>query len=106
MPTTVSIALTPPQDAAARAAIEAYLTDIVGRYYGRTATPEEMADALADAAPDDAFLEPPHGLFWLARDGDTVLGCAGCGSPATASAWSPGYGRPRPRADAASPRRC
>ncbi|GAA1643150.1 GNAT family N-acetyltransferase [Catellatospora bangladeshensis] len=77
MPTTVSIALTPPQDDAARAAIRDYLTDIVGRYYGRSATPAEIETVLADAAPDDAFLEPPHGLFWLARDGDTILGCAG-----------------------------
>ncbi len=77
VPTTVSIALTPPQDDAARAAIRDYLTDIVGRYYGRAATPAEIETVLADAAPDDAFLEPPHGLFWLARDGDTILGCAG-----------------------------
>ncbi|BCJ74265.1 hypothetical protein CS0771_38090 [Catellatospora sp. IY07-71] len=77
MPTTVSIALTPPDDDAARAAIRDYLTDIVGRYYGRAAAAAEVERALADAAPDDAFLEPPHGLFWLARDGDTVLGCAG-----------------------------
>ncbi len=68
-----------PHPAAGRrgAAIRDYLTDIVGRYYERAATPAEVADALAVAAQDDAFLEPPHGLFWPARDGDTVLGCAG-----------------------------
>jgi ribosomal protein S18 acetylase RimI-like enzyme len=77
VPTTVAIVLTPPDTEAARGALRAYLTDIVGRYFGRTATPEEVDAALADAAPDEPHLAPPHGLFWLARDGQEVLGCAG-----------------------------
>ncbi|MBG6212215.1 MAG: GNAT family N-acetyltransferase [Cryobacterium sp.] len=52
-----------------------YYEDIVGRYYGRPATRPEVLDAQAGYPSDD--LAPPTGLFLLAEQGSTVLGCAG-----------------------------
>ncbi|WP_246159112.1 GNAT family N-acetyltransferase [Catellatospora sichuanensis] len=73
MPPTVTIALTSPHTTAARGALRAYFTDIVGRYHGRAACSTEIDQVLADT---DA-LEPPHGLLWLAGQETAVLGCAG-----------------------------
>lgn len=75
MPPTVTIALTSPRTEAARTAVRDYLTDIIDRYFGRPANAAEVDDAVAEARAEE--LEPPHGLFWLAVDGDQVLGCMG-----------------------------
>ncbi|MDJ0336645.1 GNAT family N-acetyltransferase [Cryobacterium sp. PH31-O1] len=52
-----------------------YYEDIVGRYYGRPATRQEVLDAQAAYSSDDLAL--PTGLLLLACQGSTVLGCAG-----------------------------
>jgi ribosomal protein S18 acetylase RimI-like enzyme len=64
-----------PDDPAALSALADYWRDIVGRYYGRTATDQDVVEALADFPSDD--LAAPTGVFMLARDGETVVGCAG-----------------------------
>ena len=52
-----------------------YYEDIVGRYYGRPASRQEVLDAQAGYPSMD--LVPPTGLLLLARQGAAVLGCAG-----------------------------
>ena len=52
-----------------------YYQDIVGRYHGRPASRREILDAQAGYPSDD--LVEPLGILLLARQGPTVLGCAG-----------------------------
>ncbi|AJT67354.3 hypothetical protein T261_5738 [Streptomyces lydicus] len=63
----------------ARALLRDYYTEVADRYFalheGRRATPEEIAEGLAEY-PDD-HLTPPHGVLLIARYGDAVAGCAG-----------------------------
>jgi GNAT superfamily N-acetyltransferase len=59
----------------ARRILRSYFDEIVGRYYGRQATEEEIDSAIRDFPSDD--LAPPGGLLLVAREGDAVLGCAG-----------------------------
>jgi GNAT superfamily N-acetyltransferase len=53
------------------AVVRAYLTELVGRYYGRAATAAEVDQVLR--------AEPATGLatFLVARQGDQVVGCVG-----------------------------
>lgn len=51
------------------------MDDVVSRYYGRQATDDEVDAALREAPSDD--LTPPQGLFLVAQENGTVLGCAG-----------------------------
>lgn len=51
------------------------MDDVVSRYYGRQATSDEIDAALREDPSDD--LIPPQGLFLVARENGTVLGCAG-----------------------------
>ncbi|MFK3979205.1 GNAT family N-acetyltransferase [Micromonospora sp. NPDC050397] len=74
-PTAISISPARPDSAAGRAILRAYFDDIVGRYHGRPATADEIDRVLIDEPSDD--LVPPVGLFWVATDGATPVGCAG-----------------------------
>jgi GNAT superfamily N-acetyltransferase len=69
------IAVVSPTSPAGAAALRAYFADVASRYYGRSATPEEVDAALrADPSND---LAPPSGVFVAARATDTIVGCAG-----------------------------
>jgi GNAT superfamily N-acetyltransferase len=59
----------------ARGILRSYFVEIVGRYYGREATEEEIDSAIRDFPSDD--LAPPGGLLIVARERRAVLGCAG-----------------------------
>lgn len=50
-----------------------YLDELASRYYGRQATPQEIADALGDGAD----LVEPDGTLLVARDGLEPVGCVG-----------------------------
>jgi GNAT superfamily N-acetyltransferase len=64
----------PAADTAQRV-LRAYFDDVASRYYGRPATEHEITAAMREAPSDD--LAPPHGLLLLARESDSMLGCAG-----------------------------
>lgn len=57
------------------AVLHRYYADIVGRYYGRTATEEEIEAAVAEDARND--LAPPAGALLLARCGGVTVGSVG-----------------------------
>lgn len=65
----------PPTSPDAKALLWAYLDDIISRYYERPATAAEVQGSLDDDPSDD--LVPPLGLFLVARDPSTLLGCIG-----------------------------
>jgi GNAT superfamily N-acetyltransferase len=75
----ILIAVTPPADDIARRALWAYFDEVASRYYGRSATSDEIATAMKESPSDD--LAPPAGLLLIATagdgDGDVLLGCAG-----------------------------
>jgi len=64
-----------PASAQARRVLQSYMNDVVSRYYGRQATDDEIDDAIREAPSDD--LTPPQGLFLIAHENGTVVGCAG-----------------------------
>ena len=64
-----------PTSAEARDVSFRYYEDIVGRDHGRPASRQEILDAQAGYPSDD--LVAPLGIFLLARQESTVLGCAG-----------------------------
>lgn len=74
-PGRISVDVVAPTSEVARAALWAYTEDVASRYYGRSATDEEIAAALREDPSDDMVL--PHGLFLVARQGAAVVGCAG-----------------------------
>jgi GNAT superfamily N-acetyltransferase len=55
--------------------LRTYMTDIASRYYGRAATKSEVDSALADEPGTD--LQPPTGVFLLARQDGVISGCTG-----------------------------
>lgn len=71
----VTVAEISPSSPDARRVLHDYLTDVASRYYGRRATTEEVDAAQREEPSDD--LVAPHGLLLLAREGGSVLGCAG-----------------------------
>ncbi|MDJ0377069.1 GNAT family N-acetyltransferase [Cryobacterium sp. PH31-L1] len=73
LPVLISTAL--PTAAEAEGVSLRYYEDIVGRFHGRPASRQEVLDAQAGYPSDD--LIAPTGLLLLARQGRTVLGCAG-----------------------------
>ena len=73
LPILISTAL--PTSAHAEGVSLRYYEDIVGRYHGRPASRQEVLAAQAGYPSDD--LVAPTGLLLLARQGHTVLGCAG-----------------------------
>jgi ribosomal protein S18 acetylase RimI-like enzyme len=64
-----------PTSGPAREALRAYMDEVVSRYQGRPAAPEEVDQALRDFPSDD--LRPPGGAFVLALDGGEAVGCGG-----------------------------
>ncbi|WP_407358985.1 GNAT family N-acetyltransferase [Microbacterium sp. LTA6] len=52
-----------------------YYTDIVGRYWGRAATPAETESAMLDEPSD--HLRGDGGFLVLVRDGADAVGCGG-----------------------------
>lgn len=64
-----------PGSAAARQVLTAYFDDIVGRYWGRPATAEEVASAMADEPSDD--LEGETGVLLVASSGGAPVACGG-----------------------------
>lgn len=74
-PAQVVIEVVPPGSRAGRVALRAYMSDVAGRYYGRPASHAEVDVALLEDPSDD--LAPPGGVFLVAQEQDTVVGCAG-----------------------------
>jgi GNAT superfamily N-acetyltransferase len=64
-----------PGSAEGRMVLGAYFRDIASRYHGREATRDEV-DAAMNAEPSDDLC-PPRGVFFVARYGGAVIGCAG-----------------------------
>lgn len=64
-----------PGTPAADAIVRAYLADVVARYHGRPATPDEVDQALLDEPYDD--LRGASGMFVIARQGGHPVACAG-----------------------------
>ena len=71
----ILVAATSPTSAEAESVSLRYYEHIVSRYHGRPALRQEILDAQAGYPGDD--LIAPTGLLLLARQGPTVLGCAG-----------------------------
>ncbi|WP_051973203.1 GNAT family N-acetyltransferase [Cryobacterium sp. MLB-32] len=71
----IVISATAPTSAEAQEVSTRYYEDLVGRYHQRPATREEVLDAEASYPHED--LAPPTGILLLARQGLSVLGCAG-----------------------------
>jgi GNAT superfamily N-acetyltransferase len=65
--------------AEAAALLREYYIEVSDRYYqlhcGRTSTPAEIEQGLAESPSDD--LAPPSGVFLLGRYGDAPAACAG-----------------------------
>jgi GNAT superfamily N-acetyltransferase len=74
-PPEVTVTAAEPGSAAGRAVLTAYFRDVVGRYHGRPATADEVAEAMAAEPSDD--LRPPGGVLLVAQQAGTVIGCAG-----------------------------
>lgn len=71
----IVISATSPTSAEAKDVSLRYYEDIVGRYHGRPASRQETLAAQAGYPSDDLVV--PLGILLLARQGATVLGCAG-----------------------------
>lgn len=82
-PTTApwTIAAEPVDSPAGRAVLREYVADVVGAYYGRPATEDEVDLEFGDGGAD---LRPPTGAFLVGRRGGVVGGCVGV------RAWRPG----------------
>ncbi|MFD1149063.1 GNAT family N-acetyltransferase [Saccharothrix hoggarensis] len=61
----------PVDSPTAVAVIRTYLADIIARYYGRPATPEEIDQAISDDPTDDLA------AFFVGRRDGVVRGCVG-----------------------------
>lgn len=55
--------------------LRGYYTDIVGRYHGREALPQEVDEVLRQEPSDD--LDPPTGIFLVGRLRGVPAGCVG-----------------------------
>lgn len=71
----VVFAVVAPTSDAGRSALRAYVADVASRYYGRPATQAETDAALREDPSND--LAPPSGLLVVARERDSIVGCAG-----------------------------
>jgi ribosomal protein S18 acetylase RimI-like enzyme len=71
----VSVEPVDPRSAAAGRILRRYWEEIVRRYHGRPATPDELAEALRVESSEDLAL--PHGIFLVARCGGEEVGCGG-----------------------------
>jgi len=72
---TVRLTVADPTAPASAKILREYFENIIGRYYGRTAHPDEIAETLGDEPSDD--LIAPTGIFVVATLNDTVVGCGG-----------------------------
>ena len=72
---TVRLTVADPTAPASAKILREYFENIIGRYYGRTAHPDETAETLGDEPSDD--LIAPTGIFVVATLNDTVVGCGG-----------------------------
>ncbi|WP_052521564.1 GNAT family N-acetyltransferase [Agreia bicolorata] len=73
--TPLTTALVDPRSADGRAVVTRFYTDVVGRYWGRTATAAEVEQAMLDEPSDD--LRGEGGFLLLVQDGVRVVGCGG-----------------------------
>jgi len=71
----LTIETTDPSAATAQDVLRAYTTEVASRWYGRTATEDEVVRALADEPSDD--LRAPTGAFLVAVEDDRAVGCVG-----------------------------
>ncbi|WP_308258292.1 GNAT family N-acetyltransferase [Saccharothrix obliqua] len=69
--TTWTVQPAPPDGPVARRLVRTYLTDIIGRYHGRPATPAEVDQAIADDPTDDLR------AFFVGALAGVPAGCAG-----------------------------
>jgi ribosomal protein S18 acetylase RimI-like enzyme len=74
-PGSPSFELVDPRSPRGRESVRRFFSDIVGRYWGRPATDDEVAAALRDEPSDD--LRGEGGFFVLVHDGGEVVGCGG-----------------------------
>lgn len=65
----------PPTCDVAQQVLTEYFDDIVGRYWGRAATPAEVTSAMADEPSDD--LQGASGLLLVGTVGETPVACGG-----------------------------
>ena len=72
---TVRLTVADPTAPASAKILREYFENIIGRYYGRTAHPDEIAETLADESSDDLVF--PSGIFVVVTLNDTVVGCGG-----------------------------
>lgn len=75
LPVVFTIQAAAPGARAADAIVRAYMQDVASRWYGRSATPEEVEQALRDEPYDD--LQGDTGVFLVAMEDDRAIGCAG-----------------------------
>lgn len=64
-----------PSSDVAQQILTEYFDDIVGRYWGRAATPAEVTSAMADEPSDD--LQGASGLLLVGSVGETPVACGG-----------------------------
>jgi GNAT superfamily N-acetyltransferase len=64
-----------PGSTCAESIVRAYLTDVASRWYGRTATPDEVDAAMRDEPYGD--LQGDTGAFFIAMEGGEAIACAG-----------------------------
>lgn len=70
-----TIEIARPGSPVADSIVSAYMTDVVSRWHGRPATPDEVEQALHDEPYDD--LRDDTGVFLVATEGGCAIACAG-----------------------------
>lgn len=71
----LTIRLEDPRSSEGRAILERFFTDIIGRYWGRSATPAEVEQEMNRDPSGD--LRDDAGFLLVVRDGAQVVGCGG-----------------------------
>ena len=71
----IDIVVEQPTSVDAQFIAERYYSDIISRYYGRPALPEEISSTQGEYPSND--LDAPRGMLLVARKGSVVVGCAG-----------------------------
>lgn len=71
----LTIEIADPDEPAAQEVIRAYTTEVASRWYGRSATDDEVDRARADEPSDD--LRGTTGAFFVAMEDGHAVGCAG-----------------------------
>ncbi|MFK3677022.1 GNAT family N-acetyltransferase [Microbacterium sp. NPDC090218] len=70
-----TITLEDPRSPGGRAILEAFFAEVIGRYWGRPATPAEVEQEMRSDPSDD--LRGDAGFLLVVRDGAQVVGCGG-----------------------------